>query len=132
MKVPPNCSNVKGGAKAQRNSIIVPSTSTFNTMSSLPAELAPSATPISELPQRASIPPAFRESTASSSSLNQTQAHVLYDYEATSPGELTVRAGDAVTVLENDGNGTRRVNEMFLDVEDDTLITPLHHALSIQ
>ncbi|GJJ77311.1 formin-binding protein 1 [Entomortierella parvispora] len=105
MKVPPNCSNVKGGAKAQRNSIIVPPSSTFNTMSSLPPELAPSATPISQLPQRASIPPAFRESK-SGSSLNETQAHVLYDYDAASPGELSVRAGDVVTVLENDdGSG---------------------------
>ncbi|KAF9573211.1 hypothetical protein EC968_008849 [Mortierella alpina] len=102
MKVPPNCSNVKGGAKAQRNSVIIPS-STFSTMSSLPADLAPPATPISELSKRAST--SFRES-ASSSSVNQVQAHVIYDYEATSPGELTVTAGDVVTVVEgDDGSG---------------------------
>ncbi|KAG0198886.1 hypothetical protein BGX28_007724 [Mortierella sp. GBA30] len=102
MKVPPNCSNVKGGAKAQRNSVIIPS-STFSTMSSLPSELAPAATPISELSHRPST--SFRES-ASNASVNQVQAHVIYDYEATSPGELTVKTGDVVTVVEgDDGSG---------------------------
>ncbi|KAF9904149.1 hypothetical protein EC991_002984 [Linnemannia zychae] len=142
MKVPPNCSNVKGGAKAQRNSILgggPPSasspSSTFNTLSSLPPELAPTGTPISELKRQASL----RESTApsassgtvasaarspqaisggarqsgSSASLNHPQAHVIYDYDANSPGELTVRVGDLVTVLEgDDGSGwvTGQVN----------------------
>lgn len=139
MKVPPNCSNVKGGAKAQRNSILgggPPSasspTATFSTLSSLPPELAPTGTPISELKHRASL----RESSSSSGalagagagaatsaaaaarspqankrggaqagshgSLNQLQAHVIYDYDASSPGELTVRVGDVVTILEGD------------------------------
>lgn len=136
--MPPNCSNVKGGAKAQRNSILgggPPSasspTSTFSTLSSLPPELAPTGTPISELKHRASL----RESSSSSGalagagagaatsaaaarspqtnkrgapqagshgSLNQLQAHVIYDYDASSPGELTVRVGDVVTILEGD------------------------------
>ncbi|KAG0042311.1 hypothetical protein BGZ83_000610 [Gryganskiella cystojenkinii] len=134
MKVPPNCSNVKGGAKAQRNSIIIPNipaggttSSAHNTMSSLPPEYAPSATPISDLPKRASIPPAFRESAASNSSLSHTQAHVLYDYDAASPGELTVRAGDVVTVLENDdgsgwvacqsGSATGLIPATYIEVE---------------
>ncbi|KAF9193140.1 hypothetical protein BGZ51_004112 [Haplosporangium sp. Z 767] len=105
MKVPPNCSNIKGGAKLQRNSTIV-QPSTFNTMSSLPPELAPSATPISELPsQRQSASTSFRES-GSNASVNQIHAHVIYDYAATSPGELTVRAGDIVTLIEgDDGSG---------------------------
>ncbi|KAF9136636.1 hypothetical protein BGX30_010981 [Mortierella sp. GBA39] len=138
MKVPPNCSNVKGGAKAQRNSILgggPPSasspTSTFSTLSSLPPDLAPTGTAISELKHRASL----RESSSSSGalagasasaaaaaaaarspqaskrgapqagshgSLNQLQAHVIYDYDASSPGELTVRVGDVVTILEGD------------------------------
>ncbi|KAF9361985.1 hypothetical protein BGX26_008157 [Mortierella sp. AD094] len=109
MKVPPNCSNVKGGAKAQRNSINIPP-ATVNTMSSLPPEFAPSATPISELPHRASR--VVKESE-SNMSLNQVQAHVIYDYEATSPGELSVNAGDVVTVVEgDDGSGwvTCRMN----------------------
>ncbi|KAF9132893.1 hypothetical protein BGW39_011079 [Mortierella sp. 14UC] len=140
MKVPPNCSNVKGGAKAQRNSILgggPPSatspSSTFNTMSSLPPELAPTGTPISEIKRQASL----RESSASSgavasaarspqaiisggarqsgssASLNHPQAHVIYDYDANSPGELTVRVGDIVTILEgDDGSGwvTGKVN----------------------
>lgn len=134
--MPPNCSNVKGGAKAQRNSILgggPPSatspTSTYSTLSSLPPELAPTGTPISELKHRASL----RESSSSAGalagagaatsaaaarspqankkgapqsgshgSLNQLQAHVIYDYDASSPGELTVRVGDVVTILEGD------------------------------
>ncbi|KAI9242515.1 MAG: hypothetical protein BYD32DRAFT_362651, partial [Podila humilis] len=101
MKVPPNCSNVKGGAKAQRNSMIQPS-STFNTMSSLPPELAPAATPIAELSSR----PSTEVDTGSSASLNQMQAHVIYDYDASGPAELTVRAGDVVVVVEpDDGSG---------------------------
>ncbi|KAF9155061.1 hypothetical protein BG015_011199 [Linnemannia schmuckeri] len=142
MKVPPNCSNVKGGAKAQRNSILgggPPSasspTSTFSTLSSLPPELAPAGTPISELKHRASL----RESSSPSGalagadagaaastvaarspqanqrgapqagthgSLNQLQAHVIYDYDASSPGELTVRVGDVVTILEGDDDNS--------------------------
>ncbi|KAI1318856.1 hypothetical protein EDD11_005702 [Mortierella claussenii] len=99
MKVPPNCSNIKGGAKAQRNSIIIPS-STSNTVSSLPPELAPSATPISELSHR---PSTVIKVPRSNESLNQIQAHVIYDYDANSPGELSVKAGDIVTVVEGDG-----------------------------
>ncbi|KAG0270477.1 hypothetical protein BGZ95_001680 [Linnemannia exigua] len=140
MKVPPNCSNVKGGAKAQRNSILgggPPSasspSSTFNTLSSLPPELAPTGTPISELKHRASLrepssstgalasaarsPQAITSGgtrqSGSSASLNHSQAHVIYDYDASSPGELTVRVGDLVTVLEgDDGSGwvTGQVN----------------------
>ncbi|KAG9072159.1 hypothetical protein KI688_006383 [Linnemannia hyalina] len=139
MKVPPNCSNVKGGAKAQRNSILgggPPSasspTSTFSTLSSLPPDLAPTGTAISELKHRASL----RESSSSSGalagasasaaaaarspqsnkrgapqagshgSLNQLQAHVIYDYDASSPGELTVRVGDVVTILEGDDDAS--------------------------
>ncbi|KAI7829549.1 hypothetical protein BC939DRAFT_509470, partial [Gamsiella multidivaricata] len=102
MKVPPNCSNVKGGAKAQRNSIIIPS-STMNTVSSLSPEYTPSATPISELSKQAST--SFRES-GSNASLDQVQAHVIYDYDATSPAELSVKTGDVVTVIEgDDGSG---------------------------
>ncbi|KAG0006715.1 hypothetical protein BGZ65_004795 [Modicella reniformis] len=109
MKVPPNCSNVRGGAKAQRNSVIVPP-SALSTMNSLPPELAPPAVPISELSHRAST--VVRE-TGSNASVNQIQAHVIYDYKATSPGELTVKAGDVVTVVEgDDGSGwvTCRLN----------------------
>ncbi|KAF9379631.1 hypothetical protein CPB97_008860 [Podila verticillata] len=101
MKVPPNCSNVKGGAKAQRNSMIQPSC-TFSTMSSLPPELAPAATPIVELSSR----PSTEVDSGSSASLNQMQAHVIYDYDASGPAELTVRAGDVVVVVEpDDGSG---------------------------
>ncbi|KAG0296963.1 hypothetical protein BGZ96_007999 [Linnemannia gamsii] len=139
MKVPPTCSNVKGGAKAQRNSFLgggplsaTSPTSTYSTLSSLPAELAPAGTPISELKHRASL----RQSPSSSGapagagagaadaarspqsikrgapqagshgSLNQLQAHVIYDYDASSPGELTVRVGDVVTILEGDDDGS--------------------------
>ncbi|KAF9362966.1 hypothetical protein BGX34_005181 [Mortierella sp. NVP85] len=116
MKVPPNCSNVKGGAKAHRNSTIAPS-STFNTISSLPPELTPAAVPISELSRRATTSTrtttSVRESastpvreSASNSSVNQVQAHIIYDYKATNPGELSVKAGDVVTVVEgDDGSG---------------------------
>ncbi|KAG0022473.1 hypothetical protein BGZ80_000175 [Entomortierella chlamydospora] len=109
MKVPPNCSNVKGGAKAQRNSMSL-SPTTVNTMSSLPPEFAPSATPISELSHQASTTVKESESNIS---LDQVQAHVIYDYKATSPGELSVKAGDVVTVVEgDDGSGwaTCRLN----------------------
>lgn len=110
MKVPPNCSNVKGGAKAQRNSMIQPS-STFNTMSSLPPELAPVATPISELSSRPSTE--VRDS-GSSASLNLLQAHVIYDYDASGPAELTVRAGDVVVVVEPDGKPVSYAKNYFL------------------
>ncbi|KAF8942128.1 hypothetical protein BGZ47_006803 [Haplosporangium gracile] len=136
MKVPPTCSNIKGGAKAQRNSILgggPPSasspTSTFSTMSSLPPELAPTGTPISELKHRASVRESSSPSGAgaaattatarslqsnqrgapqagSHGSLNQLQAHVIYDYDASSPGELTVRVGDLVTILEGDDDNS--------------------------
>ncbi|KAF9108952.1 hypothetical protein BGX29_000040 [Mortierella sp. GBA35] len=141
MKVPPNCSNVKGGAKAQRNSILgggppsassIAPSSTFSTLSSLPPEYAPTGTPISELKHRTSIRDSASSTgtaaaataaatsaarsphanigsarqSGSSGSLNQVQAHVIYDYDATSPGELTVRAGDVVTVLEGDDDGS--------------------------
>ncbi|KAF9112165.1 SCF ubiquitin ligase complex subunit cdc4 [Mortierella sp. AM989] len=102
MKVPPNCSNVKGGAKAQRNSITM-APAKINTMSSLPPELAPTATPISELSPQA---PTVVKDSESNISLNQVQAHVIYDYEAASPGELSVNAGDIVIVIEgDDGSG---------------------------
>lgn len=73
--------------------------STFNTMSSLPPELAPAATPISEITSR----PSTEVDSRSSASLNQMQAHVIYDYDASGPAELTVRAGDIVVVVEPDG-----------------------------
>ncbi|KAF9933739.1 hypothetical protein FBU30_004540 [Linnemannia zychae] len=144
MKVPPNCSNVKGGAKAQRNSMLsggppsassIAPSSTFSTMSSLPPELGPVSTPISELRHKASLreshssastmagsDPALRNSQAnfarapqsvSTGTLNSSKAHVIYDYDASSPGELTVRVGDLVTILEgDDGSGwiTGQVN----------------------
>jgi hypothetical protein len=110
-------------------------------MSSLPPELAPTGTPISELKHRASL----RESPSSSSalagagagatdaarspqaikggapqvgshgSLNQLQAHVIYDYDASSPGELTVRVGDVITILEGDGTFPLSVFTSLLD-----------------
>ncbi|KAF9405191.1 hypothetical protein BGZ94_003713 [Podila epigama] len=44
--------------------------------------------------------------SGSSGSLNQVQAHVIYDYDASGPAELTVRAGDMVVVVEqDDGSG---------------------------
>ncbi|KAI8603269.1 hypothetical protein EDD21DRAFT_42808 [Dissophora ornata] len=102
MKVPPNCSNVKGGAKAQRTSVIIPS-STFSTIASLPAELTPVATPISELSNRAST---VLHESGSNNSVDVVQAHVIYDYDATNPGELSVKAGNVVTVVEgDDGSG---------------------------
>ncbi|KAF9172429.1 hypothetical protein BGX21_003828 [Mortierella sp. AD011] len=79
-------------------------------MSSLPPEFAPSATPISELSHQASTTVKESESNIS---LDQVQAHVIYDYKATSPGELSVKAGDVVTVVEgDDGSGwaTCRLN----------------------
>ncbi|KAF9919099.1 hypothetical protein BX616_001834 [Lobosporangium transversale] len=109
MKVPPNCSNVKGGAKAQRTSIIIPSSSTVSNhspMSSLPPEYAPSATPISELSRHTSMSAKPIKEAQSTSSIDQLQAHVIYDYEATNPGELTIKAGDVLTVVEgDDGSG---------------------------
>ncbi|KAF9198350.1 hypothetical protein BGZ49_000847, partial [Haplosporangium sp. Z 27] len=107
MKVPPNCSNIKGGAKAQRNSISAPpvTVNTTNTVASLPAEFTPLATPISELSDRTTKPTLAKESE-SNLSLNQAQAHVIYDYEAANPGELSVKAGDVVIITEgDDGSG---------------------------
>ncbi|KAG0292801.1 hypothetical protein BGZ98_002458 [Dissophora globulifera] len=105
MKVPPNCTNVKGGAKAQRNSVIIPSlSSSFRTMSSLPPDLAPPSTPIAEIAHQDTATSV--RGTESNASINQVQAHVIYDYEATSPGELSVKAGDVVTMVEgDDGSG---------------------------
>ena len=99
MKVPPNCSNVKGGAKAHRSSVIIPS-STFSAITSLPSDLTPAATPISELSNRSST---VLHESRSNNPLDLAQAHVIYGYEATSPGELSVKAGDVVTVVEGDG-----------------------------
>ncbi|KAF9438240.1 hypothetical protein BGZ76_009071 [Entomortierella beljakovae] len=108
MKVPPTCSNVKGGAKAQRNSVIMPPTGiNTNVGSSLPPEFTPAATPISDLSRTPTIVTQniVKEST-SSISVNQTQAHVIYDYEGSNPGELTVKVGDVVTIIEGDDDGS--------------------------
>ncbi|KAG0222948.1 hypothetical protein BGW41_005780 [Actinomortierella wolfii] len=114
MKVPPNCTNVKGGAKAQRQSIIIPSSasvssSTNSATTSLPPEYAPAATPISEINTQVTPSPtttSFRRDAGSNLSLDHSQAQVIYDYDAASPAEMSVRAGEIVTVLEgDDGSG---------------------------
>ncbi|KAG0256464.1 hypothetical protein DFQ27_005706 [Actinomortierella ambigua] len=117
MKVPPNCSNVKGGAKAQRQSIIIPSSASIasstmstTTTTSLPPEYAPVATPISEINTHSGTPspvtPSFKRDTGSTQSLDRAQAQVIYDYDAASPAEMSVRAGDILTILEgDDGSG---------------------------
>ncbi|KAF9971625.1 hypothetical protein BGZ73_005417 [Actinomortierella ambigua] len=114
MKVPPNCTNVKGGAKAQRQSIIIPSSasiasSTNSTTTSLPPEYAPAATPISEINTHSTpspITPSFKRDAGSTQSLDRSQAHIIYDYDAASPAEMSVRAGDIITIIEgDDGSG---------------------------
>ncbi|KAF9583613.1 hypothetical protein BGW38_009039 [Lunasporangiospora selenospora] len=113
MKVPPTCSNVKGGAKLQRNSTVLSSPTSLTSATSLPPEYAPAATPISELSKRPSKTESTRtggssgvQGSESNLSVNQVQAHVIYDYQAMGPAELTVNTGDVVTVLEgDDGSG---------------------------
>ncbi|KAK4056390.1 Protein BZZ1 [Microbotryomycetes sp. JL221] len=109
LKAPANCSGVAGGGVSRSHSKRHSHSS--NTSTAAPSTAAASSTG----PPRRSVPPSFsssrssistsRSSTTTSTGVSaatttESTATLLYDYAAATPAELTVTAGDVVTVIE--------------------------------
>lgn len=100
LKVPPNCTLTKGGAKTVRKPAA--------NFSTLPAKTAPFLKNSPSLSARQPIPSSFtnHDSSLSTQEPLQLTCLVLYDYDARDDSELTVKEGYYVEVIEpDDGSG---------------------------
>jgi hypothetical protein len=91
MKVPPNCTRVKGKIHRQK------SLSRAGSFRPKAGGDNKSGSPNSSTPSLA----------VSSNPTTENRAYAIYDYDAANPDEISIKEGDKVTIVEPDGKITR-------------------------